>query len=173
MGHGTRMLAFARAAALPALPPASLLLSSLPSPAFVCPSLPAEPGSATSSPSKAGSLVPLLRSAPSARSALLKFPSGVSAVSSHDNPVFEDAGEQGLWASAATQQSVLPQHVGSWELQSQLVTQQAVAQAQAAAAAAAAAQQQLQQQAAEEEDGWRPDVLAMMERKGATGGWAG
>lgn len=129
----------------------------------------AELGSAASSPSKAGSLVPLLRSAPSARSGLLKFPSGVSAVSSHDNPVYEDA----LWGAAPTQQSVLPQHVGSWELQSQVFTQQAMAQAQAAAAAAvAAAQHQQQQQQQGEEDEWRPDVLAMMERKGATGGCA-
>lgn len=133
--------------------------------------LPAELGSAASSPSKAGSLVPLLRSAPSARSGLLKFPSGVSAVSSHDNPVFEDA----LWGAAPTQQSVLPQHVGSWELQSQVFTQQAMAQAQAAAAAAVAAAQQHQQhqqhQQQAEADEWLPDVLAMMERKGATGGW--
>ena len=92
-------------------------------------------------------------------------------MSSHDNPVFDDAADHALWAAAApTQQSVLPQHVGSWELQSQVFTQQAMAQAQAAAAAAVSAAQQAQQQQQPEDDGWRPDVLAMMERKGATGG---
>lgn len=88
-------------------------------------------------------------------------------MSSHDNPVFDDAADHALWAAIApTQQSVLPQHVGSWELQSQVFTQQAMAQAQAAVSAA----QQAQQQQHPEDDGWRPDVLAMMERKGATGG---
>lgn len=78
-------------------------------------------------------------------------------------------GQQGPPAGSPTLQSVLPQHVGSWELQSQVVTQQAFEQAQQAAAAAAAAAASASA-AAEEEEGWRPDVVAMMERKGATGG---
>lgn len=146
-----------------------------------CSSLPAaDMGSLQSSPSKAGSLAPLLRTQPSSgmRNALLKFPSGISAASSHDNPMFEEAGGDGagLWAfsqgsQGPTLQSVLPQHVGGWELQSQVVTQQALAQARVAAQQAALEQAAQQQQAVEE--GWRPDILAMMERKAATGerGW--
>ncbi len=144
--------------------------------------LPAEVGgSQQSSPSKVGSQVPLLRGQISQRSSLLKFPSGLSAVSNHENPMFDSISEH---EASFTRQSVLPQHVGSWELQSQLITQQAFAQAQQAAAqaaaAAAAAQPRMQngaaaaaaaaaQAAADEDAGWLPDVVAMMERKGATG----
>ncbi|EFN52665.1 hypothetical protein CHLNCDRAFT_138610 [Chlorella variabilis] len=137
-------------------------------------------GSQQSSPSKAGSLAPLLRQAGSGgangghhTSNLFKFPSGVSAVSSHDNPIFDTLSDGGYppgaaaGGSASTQQSVLPQRIGSWELQSQVVTQQAFAQAQAAGLAAAAAAAAAQQRR-DEDDGWRPDVLALMHRKGAT-----
>jgi len=135
-------------------------------------------GTAQSSPSKAGSLAPLLLGGPGNRSSLFKFPSGVSGVSSHDNPMFDEGSEEmpvgfaaGGSALGGTQQSVLPQHLGSWELQSRLLTQQAFAQAQRAAAEAAAQQAQQQQgQAAPTEEGWRPNVLAMIEHKGATGG---
>ncbi|KAL4420504.1 hypothetical protein ABPG75_010160 [Micractinium tetrahymenae] len=135
------------------------------------------PGSVQSSPSKAGSLAPLLRRQLSGghRSALIKFPSGLSGVSSHDNPMFDEPAEGGWGGQGSTQQSVLPQHVGSWEMQSAVQTQQAYAQAQAAAAtqaaAAAAAAARAAQQAQldeEEEELWRPDVVAMMESKGAT-----
>lgn len=148
---------------------------------------PADPGgSAQSSPSKAGSLAPLLRSHPG-RSVLIKFPSGLSAVSSHDNPMFDEAEEAAAAAAAgacsvwgngdgSTQQSVLPQHAGAWELQSAAVTQQALAQAQALAAQQQQDQQRLEQQQqreqqrqAAEDAFWQPDVLAMLERKGATG----
>ncbi|PSC71845.1 serine threonine kinase [Micractinium conductrix] len=142
-------------------------------------------GSAQSSPSKAGSLAPLLRSHPG-RSVLIKFPSGLSAVSSHDNPMFDEAEEAAAAAAAgacsvwgngdgSTQQSVLPQHAGAWELQSAAVTQQALAQAQALAAQQQQDQQRLEQQQqreqqrqAAEDAFWQPDVLAMLERKGAT-----
>jgi hypothetical protein len=140
--------------------------------------------------------VPLLRRQLSGQlsGGLLKFPSGLSAVSSsHDNPIFDTPSDNGGWrlvagsplavAAAAsagrcadgpadgTQQSVLPQRIGSWEMHSQVLTQQAFAQVHAAAAAAAAAaerQQQLQQQAEGSEEGWRPDIQALLHRKGAT-----
>lgn len=146
-------------------------------------------GSPQSSPSKAGSVAPLLRhqlSSGAGRNGLIKFPSGLSGVSSHENPMYDDLhlslAEDGCWGgegAGGTLQSVLPQHVGSWELQSQLLTQQAFAQAQQAAAAeaaaaaaqaeASAAQAAAAAEAAAEDAGWRPDVLAMLERKGATG----
>ncbi|KAI3430797.1 hypothetical protein D9Q98_009209 [Chlorella vulgaris] len=153
-------------------------------------------GSHQSSPSKSGSQVPLLRRQLSGQlsGGLLKFPSGLSAVSSsHDNPIFDTPSNSGgsrlvagsplaVAAAAAagrcadgpadgTQQSVLPQRIGSWEMHSQVLTQQAFAQVHAAAAAAAAAaerQQQLQQQAEGSEEGWRPDIQALLHRKGAT-----
>jgi hypothetical protein len=137
-------------------------------------------GSQHSSPSKAGSQAPLLRHP------LHKFPSGVSGVSSHDNPVFDSPsdhnnGDLGGVAdgSGSTQQSVLPQRAGSWDLQSRLVTQHAFNQAMAAAAAAEqqgaldeegrAAAARAAANAAAEAEGWRPDILAMMQQKAATG----
>jgi hypothetical protein len=140
----------------------------------------AEMGSQHSSPSKADSQAPLLRHP------LHKFPSGVSGVSSHDNPMFDalsepnggDLGGAGD-GSGSTQQSVLPQRAGSWDLHSQLVTQHAFNQAVAAAAAAEqqgaldeegrAAAARAAANAATEAEGWRPDILAMMQQKAATG----
>ena len=137
-------------------------------------------GSQHSSPSKAGSQAPLLRHP------LHKFASGVSGVSSHDNPMFDalsepnggDLGGAGD-GSGSTQQSVLPQRAGSWDLHSQLVTQHAFNQAVAAAAAAEqqgaldeegrAAAARAAANAAAEAEGWRPDILAMMQQKAATG----
>lgn len=123
-----------------------------------------------SSPSKAGSLAPLLRRQLSGgqRSPLVKFPSGLSGVSSHDNPMYDEPSDGGGWSGqGGTQQSVLPQQMGSWELQS------AFAQAQAAAAAEAGSEAQQTQQQQDSEELWRPDIIAMMESKGATGGTGG
>ena len=158
---------------------------------FVC--LPAElGGSHQSSPhSKAGSHAPLLRRANNASGQqlqqqgqpqhqggeLFKFPSGVSAVSSHDNPIYDTqdsgytpvgdgSGAAAAAASGSTLQSVLPLHVGGWELQSQLLTQQQRADGGAAAAAAAAAAPA----ASKGRGGELGGILAAMEMRGATGG---
>jgi hypothetical protein len=141
-------------------------------------------GSNHSSPSKAGSLAPLLRSpaggfSPVAGGGLLKFPSGMSAGSSHDNPVFETAsdasytpaGRAGFSSLAPgfdpTPRSPLPERLGSWELEAQVATQQAYAQAQAAAAAVDGEGATPMEQRRRQQEMRRN--LALLQRKGATG----